>query len=99
MRVRELALSLTDCNAQENGPWTLPRQPQGHESGGVVSALHWLQHRMAHPGVRQESLPQWCGCGRAGGLTNSDTSEARAHPNIYPISELLDSVKESVLQI
>ena len=42
-----------------------------------------------------ESLPWWCGCGRAGGLTNSATIQGfeLAHPNIYPMYELLEHVK------
>ena len=52
-----------------------------------------------------ESWPWWCGCRRAGRLTNSATTQAQiqgfelAHPNIYPIYELLECVKVPVLQI
>jgi hypothetical protein len=50
----------------------------------------------------QESLPRWCGCGRVGRLSNSDTSQAQiqdfglAQPNIYPIDELLEYMKASL---
>ena len=52
-----------------------------------------------------ESSPWWCGCRRAGRLTNSATIQAQiqgfelAHPNIYPIYELLECMKGLVLQI
>jgi hypothetical protein len=52
-----------------------------------------------------ESWPWWRGHGRAGKLTNSATTQVLiqafelAHPNIYPISELLEHVKGLVLQI
>ena len=52
-----------------------------------------------------ESSPWWCGCRRAGRLTNSATTQAQiqgfelAHPNIYPIYELLECMKGPVLQI
>ena len=45
------------------------------------------------------------GLGRANGLTRSNTSQAQiqdfelAHPNIYPIDELLEYMKGLVLQI
>ena len=49
------------------------------------------------------SCPQ--GCENPSGLTSSDTSQAQiqgfelAHPNIYPINELLECMKGLVLQI
>ena len=52
-----------------------------------------------------ESLLWYCGCGRVGRLTGLDTTQAQvqnfelAHPNIYPIYELLKHMKEPVLHI
>ena len=53
-----------------------------------------------------ESSPWWCGCRRAGRLTNSATTQAQiqgfelAHPNIYPTYELqeqgLDTVEANI---
>ena len=49
-----------------------------------------------------ESWPQWRGCRRSGGLTNSDISQAQiqvfdlAHSNICPIYELPEFMKGSV---
>jgi hypothetical protein len=56
-------------------------------------------------GAVLESLPWWCGYGKAGGLTSSAISQAQiqgfelTYPNIHPINELLECVKEPVLQI
>lgn len=55
--------------------------------------------------AKLESWPWWYGCGRAGKLTNSAITQAQiqgfevAQPNIYPIYELLEHLKGSVLQI
>ena len=52
-----------------------------------------------------QSLPWWCGHWRAGDLANSASSQAQiysfelAHPNIYSIYNLLESMKGQVLQI
>jgi hypothetical protein len=51
-----------------------------------------------------ESLPRWHRYRRAGRLINSATTQAKiqgfklAHPNIYPICELLKPMKGTVLQ-
>ena len=53
----------------------------------------------------QKSQPHRCETGRAVRLTNSVTTQAQiqdfelAHPNIYPICELLEHVKGQALQI
>ena len=50
-----------------------------------------------------ESLLWWCGYRRAGRLTSPDSTQAQmqglelVHPNIYPIYEPLERVKEPVL--
>jgi hypothetical protein len=60
---------------------------------------------MPFPWAKQENWPWWHGHRRAGWLTNSAATKAQiqgfklSHPNIYPIDELLDHVKGSVLQI
>lgn len=51
------------------------------------------------PRAGLESLPWWCGCRRAGGLTNPATTHAQiqgsevAHPNIYLIFAVLEHMK------
>jgi hypothetical protein len=52
-------------------------------------------------GAVLESLPWWCGCGRAGGLTSSDTTQAQVQGFVlaHPISMMLEYVKGPVLQI
>ena len=63
------------------------------------------QHRESSRGRQRWRADCWGGCWRAGGLTNSATIQAQiqgselAHPNIYPIIELLEHVKEPVLLI
>ena len=53
--------------------------------------------------VLEESLPWWYGCRRTSGVASSATTQAQmqgfelAHPNIYPIYEPLERVKEPVL--
>ena len=71
----------------------------GMRSGELAVALGELI------GEELESLPWWCGFGRAGWPTNSATIQAQnqgfelPHPNIYPIYELPEFMKEPVLQI
>ena len=71
----------------------------GMRSGELAVALGELI------GEELESLPWWCGFGRAGWLTNSATIQAQnqgfelPHPNIYPIYELPELMKEPVMQI
>ena len=56
-------------------------------------------------GTVLESSPWQCRYKRTGGLTNSAISQTQiqgvklAHPNIYLIYDLLELLKESVLQI
>jgi hypothetical protein len=87
--VWELSMSLTGCNTRESKPWTLPGQQ------GRVGHLQGLLH----------SQLVWCECQRSSGAIIPDPSQEQiqsfelAYPNIYPIVELLEWMKEPALQI
>jgi hypothetical protein len=75
------------------------------ESGRTGSVPYQLNHWVSYLGQCWRSLRWWCGCRRAGGLTNSATTQAQiqgfelVYPNICPIYELLEHVTDTVLQI
>ena len=65
------------------------------ESGRTGSVPYQLNHWVSYLGQCWRSLPWWCGCRRAGGLTNSATTQAQSWGFEWaqPIYELLGCVK------
>lgn len=61
------------------------------------------KHRRVGP-APLTGWPWWCGCRSAGGLTISATSQDQAkdfelaHPNIYPLYDLLDLMRGLILR-
>lgn len=75
-------------------------------AAGTGSVPQGLLHSESWGDVRVvlESSLSWVGCWKASGLANSATSHSLigfelAHPNIYPICELLECMKGPVLHI
>lgn len=107
MRARELFLAPTYSSTQETRPRTSSGQHKRADSPGLGTGKLALRSRKQKSGlcfvsaVALGELPEaalkssswWRGCGRAGGLTSSGTTEALiqgfelARP-IYPICEL-----------
>lgn len=86
MRVGKLSVFLTGYKTGETGPCTSPGQ---QSRAGPDWEGCW------------GSLPQGHEGGTASGMASSDTSQAQiqgfklAHPNIYPIEELLEFMKSA----